>query len=285
MPNLKVGVPDALYVKPFLYGLQSSESPFLLHQDIPGNLAILQNENSPLLKAGCAFLSPIDYARHGGEYRIIPDLCVSSLGKNNSIQLYVNSNVINIRTMAVDVRVTSEIVLGKILLAEKFSNLSGKDDPLLLIPMMPNLRKMLSKADAALLVNFYPHQFELPNVFSLDLAEEWADLTHLPYVHGIWVGREGDLPIEHVKTIRSIHTKSSENIGVSSMQEAVKHNGTEKDYTEYLSSFSFAMSQKEEESLVEFFRICYYYGILKDVPELKYFEIESTGPSSPSIIN
>ncbi len=283
MRDLKVGVPDALYVKPFLYGLQSSESPFLLHQDIPGNLALLQSEDSPLLKAGCAFLSPIDYARHGGEYRIVPDLCVSSLGKNNTIQLYVNSDLINIRTMAVDIRVTSEIVLGKILLAEKFSNLSGKGDPLQLIPMMPNPKEMLSKADAALLVNFYPHQFELPNAFSLDLAEEWEDLTDLPYVHGIWVGREDDLPIEHVNAIRSIHMKSSENIGISSSQEAVKRNGSEKEYAEYLSSFSFAMSQKEEESLVEFFRICYYHGILKDVPELKYFEIESTGPASPSI--
>lgn len=280
MADLKIGLPDALYLKPFLYGLQRSGRLIPTHQDYPAKLALMFSEGSPLLQAGCVFLSPIDYGRYGGVYRIVPRVCISSSVSTNTINLYVNQNVRNIRTAAVDIRVTSEIVLAKILLIEKFPAPRRADasTPIQFVPMMPDVYAMLAKADAALVVNFFPHQFETPEIFSLDLVQEWNDLTDLPYVHGIWVGREGEIDQDELKSIIQIHQKGVEDLSSVAKVEAQEKGASQRDYLDYLSSFTYEMSELVEESLSEFFRLCYFHGVLGDVPDLRYFSY----PESPT---
>ena len=64
----RLAASDTLYLKPLLFGLDRRESPFDLDIDIPAKNAIKLSERSDGIRN--AFLSPIDYARHGGEYRI-----------------------------------------------------------------------------------------------------------------------------------------------------------------------------------------------------------------------
>lgn len=203
---------EALYLKPLLYGLERNDSPFHRVVDIPALIAM--NMSKParvqgtsagkrikLEGAGCAFLSPIDYARHGAEYCIVPTVAVSSSRPTGAIELYVNSDVYDIETMAVDIRVTSEIILAKIILMEKYPNSEQEEANVQIVPMMPNLDAMLSKADAALLVNVAPIAERKHDGFKLDLVEEWYDLTDLPYVHGFWVGRQDEMLIDDVRRL------------------------------------------------------------------------------------
>ncbi|MBI4427558.1 MAG: hypothetical protein HY562_00390 [Ignavibacteriales bacterium] len=269
VPKTALAVSDALYLKPLLDGFSAAASPFDLVVDIPAQNALKLAERRSNIKG--AFVSPLDYARHGGDFRIVPGVAACSSQKTATLQLIVNSDVRNIGTLAVDVRVTSEIVLAKIILSEKYRNISMKQGSFQILPMLPDPDLMLQKADAALVVNFQP-TVESGTKYTLDLVEEWNDLTGLPYVHGFWVARESDLtPFEVQQLVEAKHR------GVGSVEEiagnnALRTNARKETYQAYLSSFTYELGNAEEESLSEFFHYSYFYGAIGDIPDLNFFE-------------
>jgi len=265
-----LAVSDALYLKPLLQGLSSPSSPFSLNFDIPAQNALKLTGRTDNTK--CAFLSPIDYARHGGEFSVVPTVGVSSTQRTNTIQLFVNSDARNVSTIAVDVRVTSEIILAKIILSEKFRNLSMRESHFQFIPMLPDVETMLKKADAALVVDLQP-TVRTQNKFMLDLVEEWNDLTDLPYVHGFWVAREGDLTALEIHDL--IHSRQK-GLGVLDRiaeDAALQLNISREMSKAYLSAFSYELGELEQESISEFLRYSFFHGVIGDIPDLNFFEL------------
>jgi predicted solute-binding protein len=265
----RLAVSDALYLKPLLFGLDQTESPFDPVIDIPAQNALKLSQRSEGIRN--AFLSPIDYARHGGEYCIVPNICVASSIPTNTIQLILKSDLNNIDRIAVDVRFTSEIILAKIILEEKYSNNSSRQK-LQFIPMVPDIDAMLAKADAALLVNEIPNSYKKSGVFTLDLVEEWNDLTDLPYVHGFWVGREEEMTDQEAEVLLTAKKNGVLQQMQIAQQAAMQQNSSVEDMTQYLSSFSYDLGEREEESLAEFIQYAYYHTIIGDVPEIRFFD-------------
>ncbi len=279
MPEVEkhvLGVPGASYIRPLLYGLRDSSSNLELLVDIPSQLAVKLQQRIGSLR--CAFLSPIDYARHGGDYLIVPGVGVSSSSQSNTIQLFINPNVRNVHTLAVDIRVTSEIILAKIILAEKFPNEKSLNNPLQFIPMLGQRDEMLRKADAALVVNFHPQNHVPGELFALDLVEEWNDLTGLPYVHGFWVGHEDSAGEDIVAPL--IRAKEQGVIHLAEIAEVIasEHNLSRGAIRDYLAAFSYGLGEDEQAGLSEFLRYAYFHGVLPDVPDLNFFD-EPTPPA------
>jgi chorismate dehydratase len=272
----RLAVSDALYLKPLLFGLDRTDSPFDLVLDFPANNSLKLSERSEGIRN--AFLSPIDYARHGGEYRIVPNICVASSNQTNSIQLVLKSDLRNIERIAIDVRFTSEIILANIILLEKYRNQSSHVK-YQFIPMMPDVDAMLAKADAALLVKDIPQPIHRADTFTLDLVEEWNDLTGLPYVHGFWVGREEELLKTEAQAL--LTAKQNGVLLKSQIVQSVAHqkNLSLEDLSYYISSFSYDLGEKEEKSLSEFMQYAYFHGVIGDVPEVMFFDFETDNPS------
>lgn len=275
-----LGVTEALSLKPLLYGLESPSSPFQYHSGIPSNIALAFAGRVPSVLLDCAFLTPIDYARHGGEYQIIPRVCIASAVPTSTIQLFVKEEK-NISRVAVDIRVTSEIILANIILLEKYPNLPSEKKKIEFLPMLPDLSAMLEKADAALVINFLGSSSYRSDVFALDLVEEWTDLTDLPYVHGFWVGREGTLDEKSCEAFLESKRKGTAALGQIAVNEAPKYGIPTEGCLRYLSSFLYDLGPAEEESLSEFLRYAFFHGALGDVADLNFFSLSS--PSSPPI--
>ncbi|MGD1044336.1 MAG: MqnA/MqnD/SBP family protein [Bacteroidota bacterium] len=272
----RLAASDALYLRPLLFGLDRTESPFDLVIDIAANNAIKLSERSDGIRN--AFLSPIDYARHGGEYRIVPDICIASSNPTNTIQLVFKSHLHNVERVAIDVRFTSEIILAKIILAEKYRNQPAHSQ-LQFIPMMPDIDAMLAKADAVLIVQDNPRMISRADTVTLDLVEEWNDLTGLPYVHGFWVGREEELSKMEAQALFAAKNNGVLLKSQIAQSVAQKQNLSLSELTGYLSSFSYDFSEKEEESLAEFIHYAYFHGVIGDVPEIIFFDVETSNPS------
>jgi len=182
--------------------------------------------------------------------------------------------------MAVDIRVTSEIILAKIILTEKYPNLAGSEQSFKIIPMLPHREEMLEKANAALIVNFHPSAHEAKEPFSLDLVEEWNDLTELPYVHGFWVGNEGSTPEAMVEELIRCKGQGTSHLKAIASEISKERSLSASMCENYLRTFSYELQEKEQESLGEFMQFAYYYGILPDVPDLNFYDVAS--PPSPS---
>ena len=272
----RLAVSDLLYLKPLLFGLDRADSPFDLVFDYPANNSLKLSERSDGVRN--AFLSPIDYARHGGEYRLVPNICVASSHQTKTIQLVLKSQLHNIERIAIDVRFTSEIILAKIILSEKYRNISSHSQHQF-IPMVPDVDAMLAKADAALLVRDFPQVIDRANTFTVDLVEEWNDMTGLPYVHGFWVGREEDLSKTEAQAL--LTAKNNGVLLKSQIAQSVaqQKNLSIHELTDYISSFSYNFCEKEEEGLAEFIQYAFFHGVISDVPETKFFNFETQEPS------
>ncbi len=278
-PKNLVGVSEASYLRPLWHGLRNSQDTLGVHIDFPAQLPIALQQRAGNLR--CAFLSPIDYARHGGDYCIVPGVSVSSSNRSNTVQLFINPNVRDIEKIAVDIRVTSEIILAKIILAEKFPNREGAKLEPQFLPMLPNRGEMLRKADAALLVNLHPVEKVEETPFALDLVEEWKDMTGLPYVHGCWVGHDDEDMDSVVRELLRSKEQGVMHLGQIADMVAAEENISRQFASQYLSTFSYDFGEIEQESMTEFMQYAYFHGILPDVPDLSFFEVEA--PPSPSV--
>ncbi len=272
--KVRLGVSDAAYLRPLLVGLDAADSPFELSFDFPAVNSIHLNGRTNDVR--CAFLSPIDYARHGGSYRIVPEVCVSSAQSTRTITLTIKNGVRNIRKVAVDVRVTSEIILAKIILQERFRNLPEDRSEIEFVPMMPSLETMLRKADAALVVNLSPTKNLPPQHYTLDLIEEWSDMTGFPYVHGFWVAREEDIESDHIKALVGAKNRGAAQIDSIVRDYAPRAEITPEELRHYFDSFSYDFGPSEIDSVAEFFSFSYYHGVLGDVPEPAFFDFSAT---------
>lgn len=269
--KIRLGVSDAAYLRPLLAGLNAAGAPFELLSELPAVNSVHLNERTNGLR--CAFLSPVDYARYGGSYRIIPGVCVSSSSPTRTITLTIKNGVRNIRKVAVDIRVTSEIILAKIILLERIRNLPDDRSEIEFVPTMPALDVMLQKADAALVVNLAPQKETRSQHYTLDLVEEWNDMTGFPYVHGFWVAREEDIEPDQIKALTD-----AKNRGVAAIDSIVRDYSAQsqlapEEVKAYFESFSYDLGQSEIDSLTEFVTLAYYHGVLGDVPEIRFFDL------------
>jgi len=177
-----IGIPGDISGRPFRDALRAA-GEFEIVLDTPASLA-QRLEHRGL---GGALLSPIDYARNASEYLIVPGSAVSSQSGNESIVIVFRQGVKAVRTLAVQPVSASDIILAKILLAERF------DIEPRIMPLAGSLDAMLDRADAALLAGDAAIGSGLERPEALDLVEEWIAATDLPYVHGFWCAREKTL--------------------------------------------------------------------------------------------
>lgn len=228
-----------------------------------------------------AFISPIDYARESSEYRIIPGIAVSSRQGNDTVVLHFREGLRSIKTLAVDPSSTSEIILAKILLAERF------DSEPSLVPVNGTLETMLSKADAALLVGDAALDAASSHHSKLDLIEEWNDMLEVPYVHGFWCGREDALSLQEIERIqrarddgvRALERLSSDSVSRFSSQV------TKKIVSVYLHEFVYEFNDEVREGLSEFLRYAYYHRVLPDVADINFYGADSETPDDDAEIS
>jgi len=272
----RLAVPDLLSVRPLLFGLEAADSPFELAFGSPAENSVKFNRRSEEIRG--AFLSPIDYARHGAEYCVMPGIGVSSTKPTGALQIVLKKNLRNIERIAIDIRFTSEIVLAKIILEEKYRNLPSGHSNLQFIPFLAGPFSVFDKVDAVLTVaDSLPAFAERDDAFSIDLVDEWKDLTGLPYVHGFWVGREGELAEPESRALLRAQEQGSALKGKIAEDYARKNGLSIQAARDYADAFSYSFGAEEEASLEEFIRYAYYHGVIGDIPDIRFFDL----PPSP----
>jgi len=213
-----------------------------------------------------SFVSPLEYAREGTDYVIIPGLALSSHLPSGAVTLHFREGVRKISSVAVDPGTGADVVLAMILLQEDFDIRPS------VVPVAGDLNLMLRKADAALLSG-NASLTELgghPN--ALDLVEHWIDLTGLPYVHGFWCTRPGLLSREEIAAFGESATEAAEeaaNITPAPPVPGVPAIHPE-DLRAVFDAFAYVFNEPEQQSVDEFLRHAFYHGMLPDVPELRF---------------
>lgn len=254
-----------LNTRPMIYGFRNDAwfaDKVSLRLDLPW-------ESDQLLDAGkvrVAQIPSIEFARKSTRYELIPAGCISSTGPVRSVMLFFNEALTSIRTIAVDTSSRTSVMLMRLILKEKFGITPE------LVPMAPDPVAMLKKTDAALLIGDTALKTTLTNPHSLDLAEEWMDMTGLPFVFAVWAAkREGSDQTDADYLNRSLKSGLDhlDEISASFAKEAGW--GADTDFfRSYLSdSIRYPLNEEAEAGLQEFFRLSFMHGFLEDIPEIR----------------
>ncbi len=268
MQKVKLGVFNFLNAKPLIYAIENDkiQHNFELVYDIPSQVAV--NLLNKEINAG--LVSSIHYAKYSVKYRIVPEVCIASRGPVNSVRLYFKKDLKDIKSVATDISSMTSVVLARIILSEKY------DVQPKFIAMKPNPEEMLSRADAALLIGDHA-LFESSGYESyLDLGDEWDDLTGLPFVYALWVGRRDTLSHDDVSKLIEAKRYGIQNIDVI-CDEASEKYGVDFEFCKsYLTeNLHYELGEMEINGMKEFFTYAFYYGMIEFIPEIKFYEFES----------
>ena len=192
--RVRVGAVSYLNTKPLIYPLLNkclnlTNEEINLSLDYPSRLA-------DDLKTGdldVALIPIIEYFR-SPDYRIIPNISISSRGSVCSIQFFTHVPIASIRRVALDTSSRSSCALVQIWLAEKYHlHPEFTSCPLSIDPRSVN-------ADAVLLIGDAAMRWGNPAGSALDLGAEWQEFVGLPFVYACWVARE-DVNLRNVPKI------------------------------------------------------------------------------------
>ena len=263
MPKLRVGIVNFLNSKPLAWGFLKGHHADLFAPTYhpPAMVARLLGQGA--LDIG--LIPSVEVQRIPG-LKILPDLCVASTHEVKSVILVSRGPLEQVKRVALDQNSRTSVALLRILLQERGIHpeyLHERPDP----------ERMLSEADAALLIGDPALKVEREKYQVIDLAAEWNALTGLPFVFAVWAVRAGvDLPD------LSFYFKSSLRYGLSSVdtlsREAAAELGLDSaDVRSYLTeNLHYFLRQEELAGLEEFYRRAHAHGLILEPRPLEFLE-------------
>lgn len=173
MNKIKVSAVSYTNSKPFVYGLMHSGilDQIELSLDIPSDCARKLIDNQ--VDIG---LVPVAALLHIKDYQIISNYCIGAKGSVDSVFIFSNKPVHEIRTLQLDTQSLTSNNLAKVLLkyhweiSPEFMNTAPAD-----AFVQIGDRAFTNKGQ-------YPYQY--------DLAEEWFRFTGLPFVFAVWASNK-----------------------------------------------------------------------------------------------
>jgi chorismate dehydratase len=205
-------------------------------------------------------ISSIEYARNADRLRILPQLCVSSEGAIDSIQLVSRTPLEQVRRVAVTPESATSVVLTRVLLPEaEHVPLGEEADATLLI------------WDAAL-----RSAFEDPTPH-YDLGRLWLERTGLPMVFAVWATLDppaaGVAELEEA-LVASVRVARAEPEQLA--YEASDRYGYPPGFlARYFEKLRYRFGARERAGLYTFLELARDAGELRSVPDLRFVHEEA----------
>ncbi|MGE5314037.1 MAG: menaquinone biosynthetic enzyme MqnA/MqnD family protein [Acidobacteriota bacterium] len=257
-PSFRIGALKEFYCAPLTHSLEKSPAVAGLFVDTPG--VLIDKLMSRELDA--AYITPIDYARMSSDLQLLPSLGVASIIESRTVLLCIRRDIRDLSTVALGAATATDVVLAKIILEEQFKSHVS------FVPVSGSIDSMLEKADAALLCGdaVLDAEWDGPTI---DLIEEWTEMTGLPFVHTICATLSH---AEHAEAIERVLSSASaqgrESLRACAARTAAELHIAPERVEEQLELYQYELKPTHRESIDEFFRLAYFHGILQDVPEI-----------------
>lgn len=256
MPKLRVGIVNFLNSRPLAWGFLKGHHGDLFRASFHPPALVAQLMAQGGLDVG--LIPSVEVQRIPG-LRVLPDLCVSATHEVRSVVLVATKPIREVRRLALDVNSRTSVALTRILCAERW----GIDPEM--VDQRPVLERMLSVADAALVIGDPALKIDRERYRVIDLAAEWKSLTGLPFVFAVWAVRPGvDLPD------LSFYFKSSLRFGLQSLDTMVREAAAELDLDSemvhaYLTeNLRYFLQDQEIAGLETFWRLAARHGLVDD---------------------
>ncbi|RAJ32921.1 menaquinone biosynthetic enzyme MqnA/MqnD family protein [Pedobacter cryoconitis] len=175
MNKIRISAVAYTNTKPFIYGINHSDvlNQIDLSLDIPSDCAAKLIDGT--VDVG---LIPVAAIPQVPNANIISDYCIGSVGAVNSVFIFSNVPVNEIRTLRLDSHSRTSNNLAKVLLKFHFKQeVSYTTD-------------VNAQTDAIVLIGDRTFGKKDDYAFAYDMGEEWMNFTGLPFVYAAWVANK-----------------------------------------------------------------------------------------------
>lgn len=191
---MRVGAVSYLNTVPLVFGMQHGDERQLV--DLSFSVPSVCAERVEAGSIDIGLVPVAEIARQ--QLEVVSPVGIAARGAVRSILLFSKQPWPQVRTLAVDSSSRTSVQLARVILQERFGATPT------MLSVQPDLEVMLRQADAALIIGdpalrIDPEQ--KPYAW-LDLAAEWFELTHLPFVFALWAGKRG-IRVPHVAELTS----------------------------------------------------------------------------------
>ena len=213
MPPIRIGAVEYLNARPLVFGLEH-DPRFEVRFDLPARCAELLHAGETDL----GLIPSIEFQRGprgAGNYRIVPDVAITSRGTVASVAIFTTRDMKDVRSIALDTSSRTSVALTRVMCARVF------DIGPVFAAHAPELPQMLATADAALVIgdkalflDAGPLQVgegasaRTVEVEKIDLGELWLTTTGLPFVYAFWAGRSDVLGADEMQALIQTRDRS-----------------------------------------------------------------------------
>jgi chorismate dehydratase len=271
MSRLRVSAISFLNTAPLMWDFEHTDAAkdFEISYTIPSECAAALAEG----RADIGIIPAVTYAQIPGLV-ILPNIAIAARDSVRSILLISKKPIEDVKTVATDTSSRTSVALTQILFA-KFLGGHRK-----FTPQPPNLKEMLKRNDAALLIGDSALQISLHDspYHVYDLGHDWKRLTGKPFVFAFWAVRLDSLKQQPkgVNLIRTFqesrdHGLLAENVATLAGEWSLKLGLTETEVTTYLTeNIHYYLDRENHAGLDLFLNYAYEVGLIPSVPELRF---------------
>ena len=262
MNPVRLGAVSYLNTKPLVHGLAERPALFSVRYDIPSQCAALLHEG----RTDLGLIPAIEYLR--GDYRIVPGVAIGSDGPVSSVAVFSRVPVAAIAALAIDTSSRTSVALTRILCARHWGIAPR------LLPAEPDMRTMLARADAALIIGdpALDIDAQAEGLIKIDLGGEWNQLTGLPFVYAMWCGRDGACGPEHVAELNAARVRGTADLAGIARAESHGDAAREQRVLQYLSdNLRYGLGEPEIAGLRRFHELAAEQGLVPGLRDLRFF--------------
>lgn len=192
MRPARIGAVSYLNARPLIWGLDARPELFSVRVDLPSRCAQLLHDGETDL----GLIPAIEYLR--GDYLAVPDVAIGADGPVQSVAVFSARPIDEVRTVALDTSSRSSVALTRVLAHHHWRIAPS------FVPADPDIDRMLTENDAALLIGdpALAVDAQALGLRKYDLAEVWKEMTGLPFVFAVWVGRSAAIDAEQVEVLQ-----------------------------------------------------------------------------------
>ncbi len=271
MSRLRVSAISFLNTAPLMWDFEHADAAkdFDISYTIPSECAAALAEG----KADIGIIPAVTYAQIPGLV-ILPNIAIAARDNVRSILLISKKPIEDVKTVATDTSSRTSVALTQILFA-KFLGGHRKFEP-----HPPNLKEMLKRNDAALLIGDSALQISLHDspYHVYDLGHDWKRLTGKPFVFAFWAVRLDALNrqprgMNLIRTFQDSrdHGLLPENVATLAAEWSPKLGLTETEVTTYLTeNIHYYLDRENHAGLDLFLNYAHEVGLIPSVPELRF---------------
>ena len=181
MKKIKISAVSYTNTKPFIYGMQHTDiiNKIDLSLDIPSDCA--QKLIDDRADIG---LIPVAAILNLPEWQIVSDYCIGATGAVNSVFIFSNSDIRNIKCLQLDPQSRTSNNLAKVLLKNYW-----KIQPELIVNA-DDYAESTDEGTAFVQIGDRTFGKKGKYKYAYDLAEQWKSFTGLPFVFAAWIANK-----------------------------------------------------------------------------------------------